>query len=180
MSAETPYVAPQGYANPGLRERREAELAAEAREEKAALLADAAADRSLTVSELTAGIIEEAETTMPFADSTGPTGVEVAEANDSQGAVMDMAIGASSAAHLARAAAREPELPSHGVLVQAAVKEILSPSHVSDEPWTVEDDEPEDAYEADAQEEADEVDTWLASVDEMENEEQEDEWGEVA
>jgi hypothetical protein len=174
----------RGYANPGFVERRRAEIATEEREQKAALLTDASVEARYATAELTAGIVEEAGASMPFADSTGPSGLDVAGENMADmDTVMGMAIGASSAAHAARAATREPELPSHHVLVQAAVEEILSPSSAGDETWTVEDDQPEeseDTNEENAQDNAELVD-WLASVAEMENEAQEDEyeWAEV-
>jgi hypothetical protein len=115
----------QGYSNAAEVAVRQAELAAERREEQAGLRIEARAESAAVISELVEGVVEEASRTLPFADKDGPTGGDVAEANGNMASVMDTALAASSAAHAVRAASRVPELPRHSALVEQAVDAIL-------------------------------------------------------
>ena len=136
------YIAPPGYSNATEVAVRRAEVARELADERAEQQAELSEESAATISEITAGIVEEAQGNMPFADSTSPTGAELAEVHDAE-AVMNLAVRAASAAHAQRAAARVPELPSHEVLVQRAASEILSPPVEADDSdeYDVADDE---------------------------------------
>jgi hypothetical protein len=156
---------------------------ADRREKLDELRAEYSANAGIVVSDLTDTIVEEAARTLPFADKTGPTGVDVAGQSANMASVMDVALGAASAAHAARAASRQPELPRHHVLVEQAVNEILQPS---DNAWESDDyieAEPPPTPEAVA--EAEDLDAWFTEVTTAENDddsEAEDgdfEWGEV-
>jgi hypothetical protein len=172
----------RGYANPVEDERRRAlnrdPGSATRRAEMAELLEEYSDGARAATSELLAGITAEAESTMPFRDAEGPTGADVAEANDNMSSVMDVAIAGVSAAHAVRAASRQPELPRHSVLVEQAVDAILDPlATTTAEP---EDDEPEDTYDASPEDEAADLDAWFASVgaESQSDAEDEPEWAE--